>query len=369
MGRGGKNNNHIGNAKLRSLARRRIMQYSHSTKKGKATICISLAMEVFSMSPGGRFIKKDKHSGQWLRVSTRQLLEKVGRVMRDAVAKYRCISEPASLRHPRLGHHPSHLVSPSSSVSAEAQRKRRPSDMPPSTCMVFPPKRQRLSPITLSPNKAHSLTIFNEHQKQKHDATTNDNSSFICSGRTLTRSNRIGASRNDGLSGFKSSPLMKKPSNPDRVSTCESFTSNESRGSTIPTGQPQRVAMVMPSTETSLLFYPFSYQQHHGITQHHTDYSCCSTGNVPVKLHSWDTPHRAEKKDPSSSLTRDEEEKEWATNLTFASQSTGCAKPAVEEEEEGLDLVTYSRLKAIFLDDSQMMQGGDSSGKDRYLNL
>ena len=102
-----------------------------------------------------------------------------------------------------------------------------------------------LSPKTPSPNKAHSLTIFNEHQKQKHDST-NDNSPCICSGRTLTRSNCIGASRNDGLSGFKSSsPLMKKPSNPDRVSTCESFTSNESRGtSTIPTGQPQRVAMV-----------------------------------------------------------------------------------------------------------------------------
>ena len=193
-----------------------------------------------------------------------------------------------------------------------------------------------LSPKTPSPNKAHSLTIFNEHQKQKRDST-NDNSPCICSGRTLTRSNCIGASRNDGLSGFKSSPLMKKPSNPDRVSTCESFTSNESRGtSTIPTGQPQRVAMVMPSTEASLLFYPFSYQQHHGVTQHHTDYSCCSMGNVPVKLHSWDTPHRAEKKDPSSSLTRDEEEKEWATNLAFASQNnTGCAKPAAEEEEEG----------------------------------
>ena len=76
-----------------------------------------------------------------------------------------------------------------------------------------------------------------------------------------------------------------------------------------------------------------------------------------MKLHSWNTPQRAEEKDPSSYIsTREEEEKEWANaTFTFASQSgTDCAKPAAEEEkeeeEEGLDLVTYSRLMAIFFD-------------------
>lgn len=85
-------------------------------------------IDVFSMTPPGRFIKKDKTSGQWLQVGIRLALEKAGRVLPDSVAKYN--SQMPSLRRPSLQHHPSHAIATaSSSIIATGQQKRRRSDM------------------------------------------------------------------------------------------------------------------------------------------------------------------------------------------------------------------------------------------------
>ena len=88
MGRGGTNNKHIGNQKFRKLAESKLIQYSTCSRKKKPTIYRGLVMEVFSMKPPGRFLKKDKKTGQWIRVGLDNALDKASRTLRDAVAAY-----------------------------------------------------------------------------------------------------------------------------------------------------------------------------------------------------------------------------------------------------------------------------------------
>ena len=54
MGRGGKNNQHIGNEKLRDLARERCDKYHIASKKGKSEISRELVRLVREMKPPGR---------------------------------------------------------------------------------------------------------------------------------------------------------------------------------------------------------------------------------------------------------------------------------------------------------------------------
>jgi len=54
MGRGGKNNQYIGNEKLRLLARQRCREYQEATKKGKSSISRELVDTIRKMTPPGR---------------------------------------------------------------------------------------------------------------------------------------------------------------------------------------------------------------------------------------------------------------------------------------------------------------------------
>lgn len=54
MGRGGKNNRHVGNEKLRDLARGQVEQYKASTKKFKSAISRELVKQVRNADPPGR---------------------------------------------------------------------------------------------------------------------------------------------------------------------------------------------------------------------------------------------------------------------------------------------------------------------------
>lgn len=56
MGRGGKNNQHIGNEKLREVARGRCDDYRQATKKGKSEISRELVRIVRDMTPPGRYV-------------------------------------------------------------------------------------------------------------------------------------------------------------------------------------------------------------------------------------------------------------------------------------------------------------------------
>mmetsp|Transcript_1579 Transcript_1579/g.2417 ORF Transcript_1579/g.2417 Transcript_1579/m.2417 type:complete len:322 (-) Transcript_1579:1424-2389(-) len=86
MGRGGKNNQHIGNEKLRQLARGQSENYQEASKKGKSNISRDLVKQVRSMNPPGRFLKKDSKTGAWEDVGDDIAREKTSQVLRDAVS-------------------------------------------------------------------------------------------------------------------------------------------------------------------------------------------------------------------------------------------------------------------------------------------
>ncbi|KAL7566056.1 hypothetical protein ACA910_009843 [Epithemia clementina (nom. ined.)] len=86
MGRGGKNNQHSGNEKLRELAREQSANYRESTKKGKSSISRDLVQKMRDMVPPARFLKRNSTSGEWEDVGDDIAREKASQVLRDAVA-------------------------------------------------------------------------------------------------------------------------------------------------------------------------------------------------------------------------------------------------------------------------------------------
>jgi hypothetical protein len=86
MGRGGKNNQHIGNEKLRKLARKEAKEYCTSSKKGKSRIAKGLVTKVRQMQPPGRFLKRNPVTSEWEDVGDEYAREKASQVLRDAVA-------------------------------------------------------------------------------------------------------------------------------------------------------------------------------------------------------------------------------------------------------------------------------------------
>lgn len=86
MGRGGKNNQHVGNERLRGLARVQSDNYRMASKKGKSYISRELVKQVRLMNPPGRFLKKNNVTGTWEDVGDDVAREKASQVLRDAVS-------------------------------------------------------------------------------------------------------------------------------------------------------------------------------------------------------------------------------------------------------------------------------------------
>jgi len=86
MGRGGKNNQHSGNEKLREMAREECENYSMSTKKGKSYISRQLVQQMRELTPAARFLKRNTDTGEWEDVGDDIAREKASQVLRDAVA-------------------------------------------------------------------------------------------------------------------------------------------------------------------------------------------------------------------------------------------------------------------------------------------
>lgn len=84
LGRGGNNNRHSGNEKLRTLARREAALYNISMKMQKSAISRQLVQEMRDLNPPARFLKQLK-SGEWQDVGDLLAREKVSQVLRDAV--------------------------------------------------------------------------------------------------------------------------------------------------------------------------------------------------------------------------------------------------------------------------------------------
>jgi hypothetical protein len=113
MGRGGNNNQHSGNERLRGVARTRCEDYRRVSKKGKSDISRELIKSVRKWTPPGRcvsttttmfchslsfgltsclshlahrFLRKDPHTSKWEDVGDDIAREKTSQVLRDAVA-------------------------------------------------------------------------------------------------------------------------------------------------------------------------------------------------------------------------------------------------------------------------------------------
>jgi len=100
MGRGGKNNQHSGNERLRTLARTQSAKYRVSTKKGKSQISRDLVNRMRGLRPPARFLKRDSDTGGWVDVGDDVAREKASQVLRDAVALLQDGEEPETTTTP-----------------------------------------------------------------------------------------------------------------------------------------------------------------------------------------------------------------------------------------------------------------------------
>lgn len=132
MGRGGKNNQHIGNEKLRSMAREQSENYRMSSKKGKSYISRELVRKVRQLVPPGRFLKKNNITGEWEDVGDEVAREKASQVLRDAVSA--TMSSPSNASDTDLDksmedisneHRRSSSAPPVIMSNAKASRRRR----------------------------------------------------------------------------------------------------------------------------------------------------------------------------------------------------------------------------------------------------
>lgn len=88
FGRGGKNNKHVGNERLRQMARDSIFTYKAASKKGKSQISRSIVSAIHNLRPSGRFLKRDFNTGLWVEVDDDTAREKTSQALRDAVSAY-----------------------------------------------------------------------------------------------------------------------------------------------------------------------------------------------------------------------------------------------------------------------------------------
>lgn len=86
LGRGGNNNKHAGNIQLRTLAHTHRVAYGQATKKAKSAIARELVNYIKSLTPTGRFLRKNPASDNWEEAEESIAKEKVSQALRDAVS-------------------------------------------------------------------------------------------------------------------------------------------------------------------------------------------------------------------------------------------------------------------------------------------
>ncbi|CAB9510724.1 expressed unknown protein [Seminavis robusta] len=143
MGRGGKNNMHIGNEKLRQLARAKASKYIKADKREKSLMSLDLVAQVHAMTPAGRFLKRDPVSMNWQLVPSELAREKASQCLRDAVSqiKKRRDSDSSS----SAGSAMEGISTPSSKATQKMANK-----------------QQRPAPVT-----SHSKSLIQQHQAQQ----------------------------------------------------------------------------------------------------------------------------------------------------------------------------------------------------------
>ena len=87
MGRGGKNNTHVGNERLREMARDMREVYIKSRKKHKTEMALQLVQQVFRLNPPGRFLQRNTTTMDWEEVDLEVARHKTSQCLRDAAAE------------------------------------------------------------------------------------------------------------------------------------------------------------------------------------------------------------------------------------------------------------------------------------------
>lgn len=89
-GRGGLTNHHPGNVFFRRLVRIKQEAYLKASKREKAGVAKEIVELIRSLSPSGRFLKKDsKHPGVWVEIGDRKAREKTSQALREGAPELR----------------------------------------------------------------------------------------------------------------------------------------------------------------------------------------------------------------------------------------------------------------------------------------
>ena len=88
MGRGGKNNAHVGNKQLRQFARELGLSYYHCPRLKKEGIYKELVKRIKQLDPPGRFLRQDKLTLLWVEVGEKEEWSKASQHLRDAAKDY-----------------------------------------------------------------------------------------------------------------------------------------------------------------------------------------------------------------------------------------------------------------------------------------
>lgn len=83
----GNNNKHIGNEKLRKVARTKADLYKTASKKEKSDISRGLVTHIRNLDPPGRFLKRDPTNRCWHDVGDEAAREKASQALRDALGE------------------------------------------------------------------------------------------------------------------------------------------------------------------------------------------------------------------------------------------------------------------------------------------
>jgi len=89
FGRGGYTNNYPGNIIFRDLIRKHELSYLSVSKSEKATMIDNILTKIRSMTPPGRFLKKDTATEKWYDVGDERAREKISQALREKAPKFK----------------------------------------------------------------------------------------------------------------------------------------------------------------------------------------------------------------------------------------------------------------------------------------
>jgi len=154
FGRGGNNNKHVGNERLRRMARENISVYKSATKKEKSQISRTIVNRIHSLKPRGRYLKRETNSGLWVEVGEEVAREKTSQALRDAVSAQNAADKNKSPQTNENAHENSPIQIDNDD------------NIPP------PPPMSKISSPTFAPHFSYPAIVSPERTKSEHRKST-----------------------------------------------------------------------------------------------------------------------------------------------------------------------------------------------------